>query len=172
MQKQSFIFQKLSLTAIGILVAVGALFFGIYYNNLPEEQHKYLMPGEYHALLKSDYYTVWYYPEWKKTALKDIREVNYLKEPPQVFIESNNGTTAQLSTSKISPKYPNAGYFGEHIVVKLGRIYVPTPGRYRIVGKCKENAEFVIAVVPPNAESKSPMGPPFYGFYHEKLEKK
>ena len=159
--------KKFSLLLISIAIALTAFAAGLGFFFLPEKVLHLKLPKETKLYLKSDYYTVWYYPEWFGQVRKfpgaeqQLKRDFYLKSKPSIVLKSSHGETISLSPVPDARRFGSVD-FGEMIVIPLGQLLIPEKGHYKLIGNSEDGKSFVIALVPPNAEAANQLlpGPP------------
>lgn len=159
--------KKFSLLLISIAIAITAFVAGLGFYFLPEKALHLKLPKETKLYLKSNYYTVWYYPEWFGQAKEfpgasfQLKRDFYLKSKPSIVLKSSQGKTIGLSRLPEAQRFRSVD-FGHMIVIPLGQLLVPEKGHYKLIGNSEDGKSFVIALVPPNAEAVNQLlpGPP------------
>lgn len=156
-------------TSIGIVILAFTL--GAISWCWPEQQRKFLMPNKHQPRLQAKTYSIWYYPRWDKP-LEDYKVITKLRNTtPAITIKSNRGQLVEIV--RLRPdNMPLAGYpYG----MKIGSVRIPRPGRYELFASSEDDPNFVIALVPPEAEIQNPTPGgagflPFEGFSDKHLE--
>ena len=156
-------------TSIGIVILAFTL--GAISWCWPEQQRKFLMPNKHQLRLQAKTYGIWYYPRWDKP-LENYEVITELRNTtPAITIKSNRGQLVEIV--RLRPdKMPLAGYpYG----MQIGSVQIPRPGRYELSASSDDDPNFVIALVPPEAEIQNPTPGgagflPFKGFSDKHLE--
>lgn len=137
----------------------------------PEQQRKFLMPNKHQLRLQAKTYNIWYYPRWDQP-LEEFRVIAELKNStPVITIKSNSGHL--INIERLSPDKISLG--GCPYAMQIGSVRVSRSGRYELFATSKDDPEFVIALVPPEAEIRNPASGaprlfPFHGFLDTHLE--
>lgn len=156
-------------TSIGIVILAFTL--GAISWCWPEQQRKFLMPNNHHPRLQAKTYSIWYYPRWNKPIEHHHMLSEFKCTAPAITIKSNSGQFIDIAG--LSPD--KMGHVCYPCATKIGTVHIPHSGRYELFATSKDDPEFVIALVPPEAEIRNPPfgGPiifPFEGFSDKHLE--